>query len=202
MDRRTLIAVGLSVVVIVGSLLIQTFLFPTPEGALGLGSAPASGGDATAAEQGGAAAVAADIFAPVPSAVTPAGEDTPAGARLITKETELFSLVFSTAGGDLTSMRLKQHRDVDGHPVELVLHPQQDHFFTVAFGSFRTIPVDAAFSFQEVDSYTWRFSRAFLAPDGVPFTLSKTYTFPRRDGHRHDSEWRWARRRNKRSPDE
>ena len=178
MDRRTLIAVGLSVVVIVGSLLIQTFLFPTPEGALGLGSAPASSGDATAAEQAGRAAGAADIFAPVPSAVTAAGEDTPAGARLITKETDLFSLVFSTAGGDLTSMRLKQHRDVDGHPVELVLHPQQDHFFTVAFGSFRTIPVDAAFSFQEVDSYTWRFSREFLAPDGVPFTLSKTYTFP------------------------
>ena len=37
MDRKTLIAVGLSVVVIVGSLLAQTFLFPTSDGALGLG---------------------------------------------------------------------------------------------------------------------------------------------------------------------
>ena len=176
MDRRTLIAVGLSVVVIVGSLLIQTFLFPTPDDALGFGSAPAaateSGAPATAA------AASADIFAPVASTVTGAGEDTPVGSRLITKETDLFSLVFSTAGGDLTSLRLKQHHDVDGTDVELVLRPEQDHFFSIAFGSFRTQPVDAVFSFQEIDNYTWRFSRDLLAPDGVPFTLSKTYTFP------------------------
>ena len=176
MDRRTLIAVGLSVVVIVGSLLIQTFLFPAPDDALGLAGAPApateSGDPATAAAAG------ADIFAPVASTVTGSGEDTPVGSRLITKETDLFSLVFSTAGGDLTSMRLKQHHDVDGTDVELVLRPEQDQFFSIAFGSFRTRPVDAVFSFQEIDNFTWRFTRELLAPDGVPFTLTKTYTFP------------------------
>ena len=176
MDRRTLIAVGLSVVVIVGSLLIQTFLFPTPDAALGLGSAPAPGGES--GEPATATAASADVFAPVASTVTAFGEDTPVGSRLITKETDLFFLVFSTAGGDLTSMRLKQHHDVDGTDVELVLRPEQDHFFSIAFGSFRTMPVDAVFSFQEIDNYTWRFSRELLAPDGVPFTLTKTYTFP------------------------
>ena len=176
MDRRTLIAVGLSVVVIVGSLLIQTFLFPAPDDALGLGgtaSAPATAGEPTTA-----IAASADIFAPVASTVTASGEDTPVGSRLITKETDLFSLVFSTAGGDLTSMRLKQHHDVDGTDVELVLRPEQHHFFSIAFGSFRTQPVDAVFSFQEIDNFTWRFTRELLAPDGVPFTLTKTYTFP------------------------
>ena len=176
MDRRTLIAVGLSVVVIVGSLLIQTFLFPSPDDALGLGSTPAPA--AESGEPATGTVDSADIFAPVPSTVTAAGEDTPAGSRLITKETDLFSLVFSTAGGDLTSMRLKQHHDVDGTDVELVLRPEQHHFFSIAFGSFRTQPVDAVFSFQEIDNFTWRFSRALLAPDGVPFTLTKTYTFP------------------------
>ena len=176
MDRRTLIAVGLSVVVIVGSLLIQTFLFPAPDDALGLGSAPAPAGESGEAATGTVAS--ADIFAPVASTVAAAGEDTPAGSRLITKETDLFSLVFSTAGGDLTSMRLKQHHDVDGTDVELVLRPEQDRFFSIAFGSFRTSPVDAVFSFQEIDNFTWRFSRELLAPDGVPFTLTKTYTFP------------------------
>ena len=176
MDRRTLIAVGLSVVVIVGSLLIQTFLFPAPDDALGLASAtaPATEGG----EPATAAAAGADIFAPVASTVTGSGEDTPVGSRLITKETDLFSLVFSTAGGDLTSMRLKQHHDVDGTDVELVLRPEQDQFFSIAFGSFRTRPVDAVFSFQEIDNFTWRFTRELLAPDGVPFTLTKTYTFP------------------------
>ena len=173
MDRRTLIAVGLSVVVIVGSLLIQTFLFPAPDDALGLASAPAP-----ATESGAPATAAADIFAPVASTVTGSGEDTPVGSRLITKETDLFSLVFSTAGGDLTSMRLKQHHDVDGTDVELVLRPEQDQFFSIAFGSFRTRPVDAVFSFQEIDNFTWRFTRELLAPDGVPFMLTKTYTFP------------------------
>ena len=176
MDRRTLFAVGLSVVVIVGSLLIQTFLFPTPDDAPGLGSAPAP---ATAAgEPETATASNADIFAPVASTVTASGEDSPVGSRLIIKETDLFSLAFTTGGGDLTSMRLKQHHDVDGTDVELVLRPEQDRFFSIAFGGFRTKPVEAVFSFQEVDNYTWRFSRELLAPDGVPFTLTKTYTFP------------------------
>lgn len=174
MDRRTLIAVGLSVVVIVGSLLVQTVLFPTPEGALGSGPAPAG----NAAQPTAAPGAGSDVFAPVASEVTAAGADSPVGARLIAKETDLFSLLFSTAGGDLTSIRLKQHHDVDGTDVELVLRPELDHFFTVAFGSFRTAPVDAVFDFQEVDGYTWRFSRRLLAPDGVPFTLTKTYTFP------------------------
>ncbi|MDE0449648.1 MAG: membrane protein insertase YidC [Spirochaetaceae bacterium] len=177
MDRRTLIAVGLSVVVIVGSLLVQTFLFPAPDGALGLGAptaarAPAAGEDAAAASAG------PDVFAPVASAVAAAGEDSAVGARLIVKETDLFSLAFTTAGGDLTSIRLKQHHDVDGTEVELVLRPEQHRLFTVAFGGFRTEPVDATFSFQEVDQYTWRFTRDFEAEDGVPFTLAKTYTFP------------------------
>ena len=176
MDRRTLFAVGLSVVVIVGSLLIQTFLFPTPDDAPGLGSAPAP---ATAAgEPETATASNADIFTPVASTVTASGEDSPVGSRLIIKETDLFSLAFTTGGGDLTSMRLKQHHDVDGTDVELVLRPEQDRFFSIAFGGFRTKPVEAVFSFQEVDNYTWRFSRELLTPDGVPFTLTKTYTFP------------------------
>ena len=176
MDRRTLFAVGLSVVVIVGSLLIQTFLFPTPDDAPGVGSAPAPATDAGEPET--ATASNADIFAPVASTVTASGEDSPVGSRLIIKETDLFSLAFTTGGGDLTSMRLKQHHDVDGTDVELVLRPEQDRFFSIAFGGFRTKPVEAVFSFQEVDNYTWRFSRELLAPDGVPFTLTKTYTFP------------------------
>ena len=176
MDRRTLIAVGLSVVVIVGSLLVQTFLFPTPDGALGLGappraSVPADGEDAVAV-------AGPDVFAPVASTVAAAGEDSAVGPRLVVKETDLFALAFTTAGGDLTSIRLKQHHDVDGTEVELVLRPEQHRLFTVAFGGFRTEPVDATFSLQEVDQYTWRFTREFVAEDGVPFTLAKTYTFP------------------------
>ena len=177
MDRRTLIAVGLSVVVIVGSLLAQTFLFPAPDEALGFG-APAAGGATAAGELEPVASARDDAFAPVASTVSAAGEDSATGARLIMKETDLFALAFSTAGGDLTSIRLKQHHDVGGTAVELVLRPDQHRFFTVSFGGFRTEPVDATFSFQEVDQYTWRFTRQFTAADGVPFTLAKTYTFP------------------------
>ena len=177
MDRRTLIAVGLSVVVIVGSLLVQTFLFPAPDG-VGLLGAPAPAGQPATGGQEAAAVARDDVFAPLASTVAAAGEDSAVGARLIVKETDLFALAFTTAGGDLTSIRLKQHHDVDGTQVELVLRPEQHRLFTVAFGSFRTEPVDATFTFQEVDQYTWRFTRDFVAADGVPFTLSKTYTFP------------------------
>ena len=178
MDRRTLIAVGLSVVVIVGSLLVQTFLFPAPEGALGGPTAPTPAATGAGAEPAAAAGALSDVFTPLASEVAADGADSPVGARLIVKETDLLSLTFSTAGGDLTSIRLKQHHDVDGTDVELVLRPEYDHFFTVAFGGFRTTPVDAVFDYREVDNYTWSFSRRLLAPDGVPFTLTKTYTFP------------------------
>ncbi len=178
MDRRTLIAVGLSVVVIVGSLLVQTFLFPTPDDPSGLGAGAERAGQAAADGQVVVDDAYSDVFAPITSAVTAYGSDSAAGQRLIVKETDLFALAFTTVGGDLTSVRLKQHHDVDGTEVELVLRPEQHRFFSVSFGGFRTEPVDAVFSFQEVDQYTWRFSRQFVAEDGVPFTLTKTYTFP------------------------
>ena len=172
-----MIAVGLSVVIIVASLVVQAVWFPTDELPPEVTGEPPQGDPAVAGEQP-QRQVVGDVFAPVASAVTAAAGGSVLGERFITKETELYALTFSTAGGDLTSMSLKEHRDVGGEPVQLVLAPNRDHFFTVAFGGFRTAPVADTFTFQEIDRYSWQFSRTMVAPDGVPFTLSKTYTFP------------------------
>ncbi len=175
-----MLAVGLSVVIIVASLVVQNVMFPDDASDGRASGGPVGGavagepGPAEIQQQGGAPSGSALAR----STVTAADTDSAVGARLITKETELYSLIFSTAGGDLTSMSLKQHRDVGGERVQLVLHPERDHFFTVAFGDFRTAPVDDSFTLQEVDRYSWRFSRELIGPDGVPFTLAKTYTFP------------------------
>lgn len=175
MDRKTLIAVGLSIIVIVGSLLIQTFLFPSREDRSYdtprfVDSTVEAKGDVVLNDRNSRKEL-------ITSSVTAFGDDSPAGDRLIIKETGLFSLSFTAAGGDLTSIRLKQHHDVDGSDVELVLQPGNHHLFTIMFGGFGTKPIDSIFYFQELDDYTWSFSRDFLSQEGIPFTLTKTYIF-------------------------
>ena len=97
---------------------------------------------------------------------------------LIQRETDVFEIAFSRSGGNIASLRLKDHLDVDGNPVQLVHHPEDGtEYLAVSFGGVETAPTDDAFSFREIDASTWEFSRDFVATDGTPFRLTKTYHF-------------------------
>lgn len=125
MDRRTLLFVALSVMIIV---LYQEFVLkqfaPTPE--------PGADAPITAA-QAPPEVAAPETRSPAEPAATTPGEIEPLSAEPVTKpvegkrievETDLYSAVFTTVGGRLEDFQLKKYREtnaLDSPPLSLVL---------------------------------------------------------------------------------
>jgi YidC/Oxa1 family membrane protein insertase len=187
MDKRTLLAVVLSVVVISVGFMLQGLISPKSEEI------------ATAdANQTGQGVMAAEPSAESESTETqtfqePAEDTTPGAAvvlsgesdereRKIIVETDLFVATFTNKGGELASLLLKEHLD-DGEPIDMLYHGESDwNGFFVSFGKAGAVPVDAIFEFSRRGEYGVEFRRDFLAPpsaDGksYPFTLVKRYNF-------------------------
>jgi len=195
MDWRTILAVGLSVVLIVAAMTLGPVLFPpkqavqTTQSSTPAATTPAASGQQAAsgtpqatsppaAAQPGAAAVA-----PVGTGrvvADPAGAQAPSGQpALVVRETDLFTLTFETAGADVSSVRLKEFRNVDGSAVELVFAAEsEERPFALAFGDYQAAPENGPFALREYREGARRmfeFSKPMLSATGVPFTLRKTY---------------------------
>ncbi len=186
MDKKTLFAVILSVVVIVGSMLLQQVFFPTPQQ-----PALPPVKEAPAAEARPAGAQAAPDRNGVPQAAAagqtlPAAESAGPSAAIpqeelreetFTLETNVFRVAFSNRGAVITSIQLKNFRNADGSPVEMVMNNDSDRFpFFLYFGDTDAPPEYALFHVQRaVSEPRVEFSRQFVAPTGIPFTLRKTY---------------------------
>ncbi|MCF7929829.1 MAG: membrane protein insertase YidC [Spirochaetales bacterium] len=207
MDKQTVIAVVLSVIVITVGFMIQGALFPpeeqavqqsqTAEGAQTGTAADGSQGSqgtqtdrtgqtsGTTADQGQAAAEGTERTAPAYQ-----GPVKPVAAQGLTERTistddfpeklALMEVIFTTRGGDVTSIRLKDHVD-EGEPVEMVKNYDTDYnAFTIHFGDHEVPAVNALFDFRRVDQHTYEFTRDFAVSSGgreIPFTLKKTYSF-------------------------
>lgn len=174
MDKNTLIAVVLSVIVITAGFMIQTALFPpaepvpqTQETVQTLEPAP------QATEQTSAAAASNGTSSIQPVAL--GDENIP--LQTINAETELFDIEFSNRGGIITSLKLKDHTDGD-HLLQMVLGGDENNgAFDLLLGGPSASPIKENFNFRRIDNYTFEFFRSFMASDGVPFTLTKTYVF-------------------------
>ncbi|MGA2478309.1 MAG: membrane protein insertase YidC [Spirochaetia bacterium] len=217
MDRKTLLAVVISVVVIVGGMLLQGVLFPpkpapvttaqqAPAAAAqqapgataqqapataqtgsttGQQAAPAAqAGSVTTTTRTGTTAVSGVVA--VPGKVVPLPDSAPPAnqGETITRDTDLYTLTFASAGGTLQSAKLKKYKNTDGSPVEMIMLPKTaaegETPFALSFGDYKSEQVSVPFSLHEsTDGVTtsYDFSRSFLAPSGVPFTLHKTYVF-------------------------
>ena len=207
MDRKTLLAVVLSVVIIVGGMLLQSILFPPskkPAETTAQTTAPQAAAPQTASPQQAPAAStttaqtpaqAPGTQAPAASGTAPAATagqvvETPASAPPATqplaveRQTDLYDLTFSANGGTLTSVKLRKYRNVDGSQVDMLLQPKTSTAgelpFALSFGDYKAEQVTAPFTLKEMSDSTQTvldFSRTFLSPTGVPFTLHKTYQF-------------------------
>jgi YidC/Oxa1 family membrane protein insertase len=198
MEKRTVLAVVLSTVVIIGFYLVQGIFFPrelpAPAQASGVPQqqsaaspvpSPAQAGSAGTGElsQGAEAAEAAAAETAVAESVqSPVEEDIRAQPPVII-DTNLIRVVLSNTGGDIVSYKLKEHND-QGDFVDMVLSgAAEPHAFTVSFGnrddflSGRVRPVDAFFRVKKVSDLIVEFSRDFTAPQGGRFTLTKRYEF-------------------------
>ncbi len=213
MDKRTLMAVVISVVIIVAGMVITPVLFPPkPEPAPAASSpstAPSQPG-ATAAQPGetqpaaappgatgtqgttaaatatGSKVATVEGVAPLAGTAVALPDSAPPASQsqTVVRETDLYILAFDTAGATLGSVKLKNYKNDDGSPVEMLLRPSKDVTgelpFALSFGGYAAPQLTVPFKLTETttaNQATYDFSRTFLAPSGIPFTLHKTYMF-------------------------
>jgi len=193
MEKRTVIAIVLSMVVMLGFFFIQSLLFPPPKPAASSTAQPV-------AESTGAPGVNAPNVTPAPDgdqnavsvpsasqAAGPAavpetrGEAVP--AQTVTIETDLIKVVLSNAGGEIVSFQLKKHMD-GGQPVEMILRgAAEPQAFAIAFGNAEDViakrikPEERNFRVKRISDLIVEFSQDFDTPSGGRFTLVKRYEF-------------------------
>ncbi len=208
MDRKTLLAVVISVVIIVGGMILQSVLAPPkpavqqtaqkPAAAQQQGqqaqpaaqaqstqqAAPAVAQQARAAGKPVAAPGAATAIATGKAVETADSAPPISQGPSIQRDTDLYRLTFETAGGTLSSVKLRKYKNIDGSPVEMLLMPKTatpgELPFSLAFGDYKADQLIVPFALHEsTDSgkQTFDFTRTFYSQTGVPFTLHKTYMF-------------------------
>ncbi len=174
MDKNSIIAVVLSVLVITAGFMIQAKFFPPDEisqPAVVESPAPEAAAQ-TAVSQPQSVEVSSDSRT---SLAIEVNEDIP--HQEIFGETNLFKIVFSNKGGVITSLQLKEHLE-DGVPLEMILRGSDNQSaFNILLGGPSGTPIEENFHFRRVNQETYQFYRNFVAPDGIPFTLIKTYIF-------------------------
>lgn len=186
-DRRTVIAVILSVLVITAGVVVNEVFFPTRPLAQAASTAPAAAAPAASPQPIAASPAASTIQAAaafsstsgLAASTTTAVEPTEAS---YTVSTDLLEAVFTNKGGDLLSLKLKKHKDSTGL-VDLLFPGQtKPAAFTVAFGGVDALPIEAMMNAKMLDATTIEFSRTFFAvvpgkTDPVPFLYKKVFSF-------------------------
>ena len=181
MDRKTVIAVVLSVVIIVGGMILQNVLAPKkPAAALPPEKPPAvveqPKPEVVPAPQAAPAQTASPAAAPAVGAVPPAAEAA-LSEEAVMLENKVMQVRFTNRGGDVTSIQLKDYKNQDGTLVDMVFSKDTGiHPFSLHFGDQNAEPVSALFRVERaVSGIGVIFSQSFASPSGVPFTVRKSY---------------------------
>ncbi len=186
MDKNTVWAVGLSTVVIVGSLFIQTKFFTPPQSAV---STTAENTEETDNSVDAAANSTATSLVSVANSTTAATQ-----AQEYTIETNKARIKFTNKGGDIISYELlgEKEKDIDRpfdnngktdyHGVEMADSISDiNRAFAISFGDSTSPIINDLFSAKQIDDYTIGFYRTFSTKDDLgnerEFTLAKTYSF-------------------------
>ncbi|MDR0316487.1 MAG: membrane protein insertase YidC [Treponema sp.] len=220
MEKNTLLAVVLSVAVLVGFYLVQGIFFPptpaqtapgatapvqTTPGASGVSEVPPLQENWPLVQEQLPPQMPPQTTEPVTPPVAPAAsqainpigeQNEPRYKDYITIDTELFKVVLSNAGGDVVSLKLKEHSEKKKHndskdPVEMVLSGNNEaNAFTLTFGGLSAQPVSSLFFVNRISEYSVEFYRDFFIPvrQGVTangeqgrFRLTKRYDFKPND---------------------
>ncbi|NOY08246.1 MAG: membrane protein insertase YidC [Spirochaetes bacterium] len=185
MDKKTLFAVVLSVVIIVGSMIVQNIFFPAKSKTAAL--APVSSALKTTEEKskgtvpGKAVEEAAGTQGNIPAAT---GFVEPLKENLKEKEiivnTDYFRIVFSNKGGVIRSLKFKRYRNTDGSSVEMVLSGKSGRYpFNIHFGNYNAEDdLNTIYHYKQLSESKWEFYKKYISPSGIPFVLRKIYSFP------------------------
>ena len=205
MNKNTLLAVVLSVVVLVSFYLVQGIFFPrkpapasetetVSEQALPVQAqtspqaAPAEAAHTNAEAAPSTAAANTNAQAAASGQVFELADTESLTEEFITVTTDLITVVFSNAGGDIVSWKLNNHQDGE-ELVEMILSGNtQGHAFNVTFDSIENIldgksrPVSALFYSRQNSDYSVEFYQDFVIPgvngnEESRFMLTKRYEF-------------------------
>ncbi len=186
MEKNTILAIVLSVLVVVGWTIVQGIFFP-PETAPAAPAAltadqPVSqeSGSTLSAASGNAGPAVVNQLAVETFTETAAGSESLAEEH-VTMDTALVKVVFSNKGGDIISYKLKEHTDQDTF-VEMVLPgTAEPHAFSLTFGAYDAQPVQALFQVNRVSDTVIEFAKDFsittAGGEAGQFRLTKRYEF-------------------------
>ena len=188
MDKKTIIAVVLAVVIIIGSMVVQSVFFSReqPASVRTTQTAQPEERPAESAEQEKEAPKepAAPLSEQPPSVVlSPAQAAGEVREEKFTIDTEVFRIGFTNRGGQVTSVQLKEYSNVDGSPVEMIFNQDSGVYpFSIHFGDSGAPAVDELFEVERsLTGGGVTFSRTFFSQSGVPFKLIKRYVLHPRD---------------------
>jgi YidC/Oxa1 family membrane protein insertase len=183
MDRKTIIAVVLAVVDIIGGMVLQNLLAPKKAAApLPPERPPAAAEQPTPEVKPAVQTGPGQGTAPAVS-ITPAPSQEALGEEAFTLENDVMWVRFTNRGGDVTSIQLKDYKNRDGSPVEMVISKDTGlRAFSLRFGDHDAEPVNALFRVERaVSAISVTFVQTFVSRSGVPFTLKKSYLLQPKD---------------------
>ncbi len=192
MDKRTLLAVVLSVIVITVGFIIQNTLYPPqpvpepqeqtersapeesePTGETEAEERPSEAGEIARVEEREMENLPPGVVRPVPL------EDAPPRESYV-YENDTVRVEFSAIGGAVESFKLLEHQD-GGEPVEMILRGSEEQLaFTTSFGGAEAAPTDAVFLRRDTtEPNVVEYYRDFYVTgqEEAPFRLIKRYIF-------------------------
>lgn len=189
MDKNTLIAIVLSVLIIIAGFAVQAIFFaPDPVPEVVYSNQPITN-EAQATSNTAALPIApsnaVSNITGSPGSITAVGEDPALNEARF--ETEVFDIIFDAKSASIASMKLKNHLD-EGVPVELIFKDtEEDSAFKLYFGYDTNTKTDYGYYISRPNEYTIKFTRNFssIGSDGTmkpeTFRLTKTYVFSESD---------------------
>ena len=176
MEKNTIIAVILCVIVISAGYFVQAIFFPVEE------PKPVQQ-EAVAPAPEEAAPEASDSAGPVQVQVNTVPDT--GSYQDVNVETDVFSAVLTTKGGAVKSIKLKGHAEKEGQNLEMIYRKEsQMNAFELYFGDINGQPLGGAFAvnqFKQGNDTVVEFKKDVNLTVGngnpVPVEIKKTYTF-------------------------
>ncbi|MBO7349398.1 MAG: membrane protein insertase YidC, partial [Spirochaetales bacterium] len=170
MDKKTILAIVLVVLVITISMMIQTNLF----------SQQAAEAQATTEAQSQETAAQTEQTTVVEeekgTAILSSGTKNTSSEKFMF-ETDLYEVEFDPVGASISSLMLREHADADGERVDIVFKGENGHnAFLLYWGDDLSSPVLDTFSYV-VEGQKVIFTNDYTDPNGHKFTVVKTFEF-------------------------
>lgn len=181
MEKNTILAVVLSVIVITVGMTIQATLFPSKPVAQQTTEQVSESPAELAASPSQTSYVASNLaYNTKAQGSFHAVDDSKASKAPFKYETNVFTVTFDPSGAAISSIKLKKHLE-KGEPVELLFNTGDRPAFLMYAGDDTTNPITATFK-SEVKDNKVIFTQDFVTEGSKdPFTITKTYTFGQDD---------------------